>query len=404
MLAAPLIQASTTVASSKWSVPLYLFHSPELSDTALLPSPPKHFGVPCGARSRCDSYTKLLDGPVAYVHDTDAAPSHPLVSLFAYWSEERQDIQTTDWSLAKLNAHGGNYTLLATIGLVSVEIPAGTEAAAYVPMRLSYDHDREDAATAPLSGADLNHLVDGATFGSGHVVGFAKAASCSVCNISMSESFPSAGGPDCAWKCDSDRSCFDTTYRLGGDKEFSDAMAAAAEVLKQFGDVEKIDSGSGLHVSFNYFCCYTEAERGAILSVLRSFPWPTLNVSFDRPTWRIDSGDGGSHERTADSAAVDHQSIIVLLDGPSQQAMLQLVGDVEARIRAAGVDVHVPRAKQEPFHSTLGVVSGKGFPAAAALAAINKATPPGKWSRPITLSGPPAGVGSIASTSRLVEA
>ena len=385
---------------SIWSVPLYLYYSLELSDTALLPSPPKQYGVQCDGVP-CDSYVKLVDRPVAYVHAADTAPSHPLVSLHVYWSDERQDFQTTDWLLAELNAHGGNYTLLATVGLVSAEVPSGAEAAAYVPMRLSYDRDREDAATAPLGGADLDRLVDGAAFGSGHVVGFAKAASCSVCNISMSESFPSAGGPDCAYPCAPDRSCLSTTYRLGGDKAFSDAMAAAADVLKRFGDVEKVNSGSGLHVSFNYFCCYTATERGVISSVLRSMAWPTLNVSFDRPTWRIDGGaDGSSHERLADSAFVDHQSIIVLLDAPSQRAMQRLVGEVEARVRAAGVDVHVPRAQQEPFHSTLAVVSGKGFPAAAALAAIDKPIAPGTWSRPITLSGSPV---ESSATVQLVE-
>ena len=49
---------------------------------------------------------------------------------------------------------------------------------------------------------------------------------------------------------------------------------------------------------------------------------------------------------------------------------------------AAGVDVHVPRAEQEPFHATLAVVSGAAFPAVAALAAVTGAVPPGTWTGP----------------------
>ena len=143
-------------------------------------------------------------------------------------------------------------------------------------------------------------------------------------------------------------------------------MAAAADVRKRFGDVEQVDSGSGLHISFNYFCCYMATERGVISSVLRSMAWPALNVSSAICSW---------------------------LD-PSAPPSMRHVG----RSKAAGVDVHVPRAQQEPFHTTLAVVSGEGFPAAAALAAIDKAIAPGTWSRPIPLSGPPSG-----ATAQLVE-
>ena len=62
-------------------------------------------------------------------------------------------------------------------------------------------------------------------------------------------------------------------------------MAAAADVRKRFGDVEQVDSGSGLHISFNYFCCYMATERGVISSVLRSMAWPALNVSSAICSW-----------------------------------------------------------------------------------------------------------------------
>ena len=65
--------------------------------------------------------------------------------------------------------------------------------------------------------------------------------------------------------------------------------------------------------------------------------------------------------------------------------------DVEARVRDAGVDVHVPRADQEPFHSTLAVVDGTSFPSAAALAAVDAAVAPGNWTAgigPVKLISP----------------
>lgn len=42
--------------------------------------------------------------------------------------------------------------------------------------------------------------------------------------------------------------------------------------------------------------------------VMEGMEWPALAVNFDQPTWRIDS----------DAVDVDHYSIIVLLDQPSQ--------------------------------------------------------------------------------------
>jgi hypothetical protein len=36
------------------------------------------------------------------------------------------------------------------------------------------------------------------------------------------------------------------------------------------------------------------------------------------------------------------------------------VAAVEQQLRDAGVPIHLSRSKQQPFHSTLGVVNGKG--------------------------------------------
>ena len=159
-------------------------------------------------------------------------------------------------------------------------------------------------------------------------------------------------------------------------------MEAADRAIQAFGDatVTPLSSNTHIHLSFNYFCCYSKTDTATIKRILHSFEWPAVEISYDRPVWRIDS----------DAADVDHYSAIVLLDEASQQRMQDVMLAVEAAIRSAGVDVHVPRSQQEPFHSTLAVVSGKSFPAIAALQAVNEAVPPGTWNSagPITLSKP----------------
>ena len=166
-------------------------------------------------------------------------------------------------------------------------------------------------------------------------------------------------------------------------KAFVQSMEMADSAILKYGDsatVTPLSQGTHVHLSFNYFCCYSKEDKHTIKSVLNKYDWPLIDITFSEPVWRIDS----------DANDVDHYSIIVLLDDESQTKMQKMIEDVEATIRAAGVDVHVPRSQQEPFHSTLGVVSGKDFAAIAALQAVNEVVPPGSWNSagPITLSKP----------------
>ena len=86
--------------------------------------------------------------------------------------------------------------------------------------------------------------------------------------------------------------------------------------------------------------CPPSPDLATIKTVLSGVEWPALNISFGAPVYRVDSN--------ADD--VDHQSIIVLLDDASQVVMHEWVAELESLVRAAGVDIHVPRADQEPFH------------------------------------------------------
>jgi hypothetical protein len=373
---------------ANWTVPLFLFVSHANRDLALLAHPPN--------RTLGTDYTPLSTEPVGYAHAVDATrpPSHPLVTLRAYWSASRRDILTTTAPLDEVNRDGGGYAPLHTVALVAIALDAGHEAAGFAPLRLAYDPVREDAASAPLSGADLNRLVTGAIYPPAPAIGFVRQARCEFCNLSMSEAFPSAGGADCAYACAGrGLKCGTTIYPLGEVRSpaataFIASMAAAGRAVSALGKA-RVEGGQDLHMSLNYLCCYSPTTLEAIYRVLRRLPWPPLNVTFDRPVVRIDGDDSDAPT----VANAEHASIVVLLDAPSQRRMERFVAGVEAAIRAAGFDVHVPRAAQEPFHSTLAVVSGGAYPAAAALEAINAAVPPGSWTgqQPFTLPPPDIG-------------
>ena len=370
-----------------WSLPLFLYASSITSDTALLPQPPSAY-LPSLADA---GYALVSDEPVAFAHTMEEDPKYPLVTLKAYWSEERSDFQTSVWSKGQLNKHGGDYVWVADVGYIASYLSPGVTAHQYVPLLTSYDDNREDAGTAPLSYEDLNLLAPlnrklgfELSFRAGHREGFVSQAACTFCNVSMSEAFPSAGGADCAYECARGSSCMGSKYVLGGTTDpammaFDSAMRAAGDILKQFGDVTAT-TGSGLHMSMNYFCCYSEIDQMTIRSVLSDYEWPQVNITFDKPVWRVDSDD----------SSVDHYSIIVMANEKSQKIMEALVADVENKVREAGIDIHVPRADQEPFHSTLGVVNGTTNPCQAAINAVVSAFPPGSWTSkgPLSLQVP----------------
>ena len=214
-------------------------------------------------------------------------------------------------------------------------------------MRLAYDSGRTDATLGPWSYADLNAMVDGVAFDAkeGRIDGFAHQGDCTACNVSLSESFPSVGGADCAYTCASGHSSHTVTYKIGyletdAEDAFNTNMKAAGTILESYGSAST-ESGTALHVSLNYFCCYSDYDFATIKSALSGIEWPDLNISFGTPAWRIDSNTDGKP---------DHLSAIVLLDDESQVVMHEWVAEVEEIVRAAGVDVHVPRADQEPFH------------------------------------------------------
>jgi len=376
-----------------FDTPLYLYSSAVNKDVALLVASPSSYNI-----NHPGSYTRVYSEPVAFAA-ARLVPGVADVALRAYWSEERNDIQTSNWDMVTINEHGGNYTALDVVGYLQSDQLNGSwwSSIAQTPLLLSYSASREDAITGPLNAADANTLVveGGDYVGKGHVVGYGRAGSCPVCNTTLAAAYPSLGGADCPVTCAAGTSSFTTIYHVGeyhgaGASQFRNSMLRAGNILTsgKFGAASTVistESGAGLHVSFNYLCCYTDAQKATARTVLELVQWPSLNISFGQPVWRLDNKIvSGSAADTA-----HHLSIIVLLDDASNKRMEAWVATVEQMLRDAGVPIHLPRSKQQPFHSTLGVVNGLEYANEAALAAINDAIPPKSWTTAnVTLSVP----------------
>ena len=154
--------ARITSSNDEWSVPLFLWQTVDspVYHTALLPEHPP-FYVDDPSKNSNNSWSKVFDDPLCYAtrFDDAQAPYYPLVTLKVYYSEERNDFQTTTSSLSELNRFGDNYQYLDTIGCIRSTPGAGYEASQFVPLTISYDDATADSVTAPLSYEDLNILL-----------------------------------------------------------------------------------------------------------------------------------------------------------------------------------------------------------------------------------------------------
>lgn len=377
------VLASVAAAQTlELQIPLYLFHSQLNADFALLAAAPPE-QVP-----DADSYVLFDAEPVGYgSKDPFTIYGENSTLLINYWSPSRKDIQTTDWTLERLNEHGGDYVLLNKLVHVAKNVPHYVAGTPFVPLTLVYSDSRTDGITSPFNGADVNAIVAAnppSPFRDiGTVLGYMRQGNCTKCNVGLSETFPSAGGADCMNMCAAGTSSFAAIYRIGqgsmatsaAGRTFAASMLAAGNVVRGFDSTVNPESGAALHISLNYFCCYTREEKAKIRAALSAIHWRPINVTFDRAEWRIDNN----------GSPADHYSVCVFLDEASNERMLTWVAEVEAAVTTAGVPIHVTRTAQEPFHSTLAVVNGTTFPLEAALAAINQLVPPEGWTGEMSL-------------------
>jgi len=118
-----------------------------------------------------------------------------------------------------------------------------------------------------------------------------------------------------------------------------------------------------LHMTIQYLCCYSFPDYVRIVEILASLKWKSFKIRFSKV---ICNYGGGLSSKD--------NSIIVLLDKESQDNVANFVENIEKKISDYGIPIHVPRKNQEPFHSTLGVVSGS-YPINEVIDEINEKYP-----------------------------
>lgn len=197
-----------------------------------------------------------------------------------------------------------------------------------------------------------------------------------------SPTFPSEGGADCSYRCANGTRSVGTAFFDIFPDEYTEKITEAGNLVYELDPentvyVEGDDGFMNSHISFSYYCCYGETDLDRIRSVLDMIDWQPHEVGLSYTTCAVDG------------PSLDHVSFIIMLDAESNAKMMQWVAAVEEKIRDAGVRIHVPRIKQEPYHSTLAVVNGSAYPIEEALQALNDRFPSGNWTKnPITLQRP----------------
>ena len=202
-----------------------------------------------------------------------------------------------------------------------------------------------------------------------------------------SPSYPSAGGPGCSPKCVSNNlNSINSSYGAGiynstqkWPNELIRNMHKAASIVKKHGSVNNLDIERSiyLHITFDYFCCYSREEGSRIGKFLQSYTMIPLSVYFDRMVCVV----YGFGDMVAIVLRLDEKSQANLLD-----CVLQFEHDMEVE---TGIPKHIPHTLLQEFHMTLGTVNQSVFPVQAALEEINRVIPPGAWhSEPIMLHTP----------------
>jgi hypothetical protein len=120
-----------------------------------------------------------------------------------------------------------------------------------------------------------------------------------------------------------------------GEKQLHASVVRMVDAVeKKFGPVTN-DVAEGLHLSFQYLCCYTRAELARIETIMATVRWEPVSVRFTRVV-------------CAGSMA------LALADPAAQGKLFGVVSTIEEALAAAGLGVRVRfRAEQAPFHASL---------------------------------------------------
>ena len=105
-------------------------------------------------------------------------------------------------------------------------------------------------------------------------------------------------------------------------------------VTQRFGNVTN-DMSGGLHLSFQYLCCYNRTELARVEAAMASVAWEPVRVSF---------------RRLVCAASM----VLALVDPAAQGALFAVVSAIEEAMAAAGIGARFRlRAEQAPFHASL---------------------------------------------------
>ena len=204
--------------------------------------------------------------------------------------------------------------------------------------------------------------------------------------LAYSPAFPSAGGPGCSPRCvekdEKKTSGFGPAFWKDDHdwpEELVENMERAASILKTFGQPLSLDTegGRSLHLTFDYYCCYTEEEAAKIGQFLNSFSWIPHEIWFDKIECAI-------------HAYGDLVSLVLMADKKSQQDLTQWALKNENDLEVTtGIHKHIPHTRLQDFHMTLGTLNQSNFPVQPAVEEINRVIPPGKWHKtPVILNRP----------------
>ena len=173
--------------------------------------------------------------------------------------------------------------------------------------------------------------------------------------LEYSVAYPSEGGSGCSPQCAKSKTGEKNSSYSAGFHHTTHKwppnlianMQKATSILKKYGTPRSIDIERKiyLHVSFDYYCCYSPEEGVKIGQFLENYKWEKHEVWFDRIVCAI-HGKG------------DMVSLVLMADKESQERLLQWTLKNEA---ATGIRKHIPHDKLQDFHMTLATVNQSTF-------------------------------------------
>ena len=118
-----------------------------------------------------------------------------------------------------------------------------------------------------------------------------------------------------------------------GEQQLRASVRRAMEAVQRFGPLSN-PSIDGLHLSFQYLCCYNQTDLAGISQAIRAVKWEMVPVTFTR----IVCAAG---------------EFVALTSPASQGRLFGVVSALEEAMARAGYPVHRFRAAQFAFHASL---------------------------------------------------